>query len=100
MYKPGSVVSTVSGYGLDDRAIDVRSPTGAKEFSSSLCVQTGSGATQSPVKWVPGVLSLELKRGRGVTLTTHPHLVPRSSRMYILYFITGSTDTICMFQYC
>jgi hypothetical protein len=34
----------VSGYGLDDRAIGVRSPAGAKDFSSSLCVQTGSGA--------------------------------------------------------
>jgi hypothetical protein len=34
----------VSDYRLDDRAIGVRSPAGAKEFSSSLCVQTGSGA--------------------------------------------------------
>jgi hypothetical protein len=34
----------VSDYGLDDRAIGVRSPAGAKEFSSILCVQTGSGA--------------------------------------------------------
>jgi hypothetical protein len=34
----------VSDYGLDDRAIGVRSPAGAKGFSSSLCVQTGSGA--------------------------------------------------------
>jgi hypothetical protein len=34
----------VSGYGLDDRAIEVRSPAGAKDFSSSLCVQTSSGA--------------------------------------------------------
>jgi hypothetical protein len=34
----------VSDYGLDDRAIGVRSPAGAKRFSSSLCVQTGSGA--------------------------------------------------------
>jgi hypothetical protein len=34
----------VFGYGLDDRAIGVRSPAGAKDFSSSLCVQTGSGA--------------------------------------------------------
>jgi hypothetical protein len=31
-------------YGLDDRAIGVRSPAGAKNFSSSLFVQTGSGA--------------------------------------------------------
>jgi hypothetical protein len=34
----------VSGYGLDDRAIGVRSPAGAKDFSSNLRVQTGSGA--------------------------------------------------------
>jgi hypothetical protein len=34
----------VSDYGLDDRAIGVRSPAGAKDFSSSLCVQTDSGA--------------------------------------------------------
>jgi hypothetical protein len=39
---------------------------------------------QLPVQWVPGVLSPGLKRGRGVTLTTHPHLEPRSrmSRSY------------------
>jgi hypothetical protein len=43
-YEPGSSVSIVSGYGLDDRAIEVRSPAGAKDFSSNLCVQTGSGA--------------------------------------------------------
>jgi hypothetical protein len=34
----------VSDYGLDNRAIWVRSLEGAKDFSSSLCVQTGSGA--------------------------------------------------------
>jgi hypothetical protein len=36
--------SIVSDYGLDDREIGVRSPAGAKDFSSSLCIQTGSGA--------------------------------------------------------
>jgi hypothetical protein len=36
--------SIVSDYGLDDRAIGVQSPAGAEDFSSSLCVQTGSGA--------------------------------------------------------
>jgi hypothetical protein len=40
----GSSVSIVSDYGLNDRAIGVRSPEGAKDFSSSLCVHTGSGA--------------------------------------------------------
>jgi hypothetical protein len=34
----------VSDYGLDDRAIGVSSQAGARDFSSSLCVQTGSGA--------------------------------------------------------
>jgi hypothetical protein len=42
--EPGSSVSIVSGYGLDGRAIEVRSPQRRKDFSSSLCVQTGSGA--------------------------------------------------------
>jgi hypothetical protein len=36
--------SIVSDYGLDERAIAVRSPAGAKDYSSILCVQTGSGA--------------------------------------------------------
>jgi hypothetical protein len=44
IYEPSSSVSIVSGYGLDDRAIEVRSPAQAKDFSSSLCVQTGSAA--------------------------------------------------------
>jgi hypothetical protein len=35
----------VSGYTLNDRAIEVRSP--AEDFSSSLCVQTGSGANSA-----------------------------------------------------
>jgi hypothetical protein len=44
----------MSGYGLDDRAIEVQSPAGAKDISSNPCVQTG------------------------VTLTSHLHLVPSS----------------------
>jgi hypothetical protein len=36
--------SIVYDYGLYDRAIGVRFPAGAKDFSSSLCVQTDSGA--------------------------------------------------------
>jgi hypothetical protein len=42
--EPASSVSIVFGYGLDDRAIGVRSPAGAKDFSFILCVQTGCGA--------------------------------------------------------
>jgi hypothetical protein len=44
MCERGSSVSIVSDYGLDDRAIKVRSPEETKGFSSSLCVQTSSGA--------------------------------------------------------
>jgi hypothetical protein len=40
----GSSGSIVSDYRLDDRAIGVRSLAGAKDFSSNLCVQTGSEA--------------------------------------------------------
>jgi hypothetical protein len=36
----------VSDYGLDIRAMEVRSPTGA-DFSSSPCVQTGSVAPRA-----------------------------------------------------
>jgi hypothetical protein len=55
--------------------IEVRSPTGAEDFSSSPCVQTGSGAHPASYPMVAGVLSPGVKRGRGVTLTTYPHLV-------------------------
>jgi hypothetical protein len=70
--------SIVSDYELDDRAIGVRSPAGAKDFSSRLCVQTGSGAHPASCTMGTGILSPGVKRGRGVTLTTHPHLVLRS----------------------
>jgi hypothetical protein len=43
----------VSDYGMDDRAIGVRSPAGAKNFSSILCVQTDSGA--HPASCIMGI---------------------------------------------
>jgi hypothetical protein len=42
--EPGSSVSIMSGYGLDDQAIEVQSSAEVRGFSCSLCVQTGSGA--------------------------------------------------------
>jgi hypothetical protein len=46
--------SIVSDYGLDDRAIGFRSPAGAKDFSSILCVQTSSGAHPASCPMGPG----------------------------------------------
>jgi hypothetical protein len=76
----GSSVSTVSDYGLEDQAIGFRCPAGAKNYPLASMSRQALGSTQPPVHWVPGgeVLSPGLKRGRRVTLATHPHLVPRS----------------------
>jgi hypothetical protein len=43
-YETDSSGSIVSGYVLDDRAIEVWSQAEAKDFSSNLCDQTGSEA--------------------------------------------------------
>jgi hypothetical protein len=52
--RASSSVSIVHGYGMDDRAIEVRFPADAKDFSSNLCVQTGSGA--HPASWTMGTV--------------------------------------------
>jgi hypothetical protein len=41
-----------SGYGLNDREIEVRFLAGAEDFSSSVCVQSGYGA--HPASWPMG----------------------------------------------
>jgi hypothetical protein len=58
-------VLSLSDYGLDDRAIGVRSPAGAKDFSSNLCVQTGSGAHPATCPVGTGVLSPGVKAWPG-----------------------------------
>jgi hypothetical protein len=71
-------------YGLDDWAIEVRSPTEVEDFSSSPASRPALGPTQPPTNGYRGFFPRGVKRGRGVTLTTHPHLVPRlrMSRSY------------------
>jgi hypothetical protein len=70
--EPGSSVSVVSGYRLHDWVIEVRSLAGAKNFSSSLCVQTGSGAHPASCPMVTRVPFPGVKHGQGVMLITHP----------------------------
>jgi hypothetical protein len=57
---------------------------GERIFPLASVSRPALGSMQPPVQWLPGVLSPGLKRGQGVTLTTHFHLVPRSrmSRSY------------------
>jgi hypothetical protein len=74
----------------------VSSPAEAEEFSSSLCVQTSSQVHPASYPTGTGVLSLGVKRGRGVTLTTHPpQIVPRliTSRSYTSS--PTSTSMVC-----
>jgi hypothetical protein len=56
-----------------------------EDLFSGRCVRTGCGAHPASCTVGTGGPSPGLKRGRGMTLTTHPHLVPRSrmSRSYI-----------------
>jgi hypothetical protein len=63
----GSSVSIVSDCGLDNRVL-----IPDRDFSSSLCIQTGSGAHPAPCPMGTGG-----KARPGVTLTTHPYLVLR-----------------------
>jgi hypothetical protein len=75
--------SIVSVYGLNDRTIGVRSRYRQKDFSSNLCVQTGSGAHPAFCTMVTGgpFPGGEALAGRDAD---HSHLVPRSriSRSY------------------
>jgi hypothetical protein len=45
---------------------------GDRIFPLVSVTRPGMGPTQPPVQWVQWVLSPGVKRGRGVTLTTHP----------------------------
>jgi hypothetical protein len=49
-----------------------------EDFPVASVSRPAVGPTRFPVQWVPRVLSLGVKHGWGVVLTTHPHLVPRS----------------------
>jgi hypothetical protein len=56
-----SSVGIALGYGLNDRGSRVRFPARAGNFSLHRA-QNSSGPTQPPIQWVPGAISLEVKR--------------------------------------
>jgi hypothetical protein len=66
-----------------------------KDFSSSLCIQTGSEVHLSSCTMGTRGPFAEGKGDRGVILTTHAHLVPRT-RMYRSYTSSPpSTSAVC-----
>jgi hypothetical protein len=66
----GSSVSTVSDWNTGRSGFDPQQRKGF--FSSSLCVETGSEAHPASCTMDTGVLFVGTKRGRDVTLITHP----------------------------
>jgi hypothetical protein len=64
-YSRVSSGSIVSDYGLDDRAIGVRSPAGQRIFPLASVSRPALGPTQPPVLCVPGVLSPGVKARPG-----------------------------------
>jgi hypothetical protein len=57
-----SSVGIALGYGLDDRGSRVRSPAGLEIFLFTTASRTALGPSQPPIQWVPGALSLGVKR--------------------------------------
>jgi len=72
MRGPGSVVGITTANVLDCPGIESR---WERDYSHQS--RPALRTTQPPVQWVPG-LSRGVRCGRGVTLTPHPVLVPRS----------------------
>jgi hypothetical protein len=63
--------------------------TGKRLFPLTSVSGPALGLTQPLVQWVPRALFLGVKRGQGMTLATHPHLVPRLWTQYTLYFLSS-----------
>jgi hypothetical protein len=68
------MLNVTLGYGLDDWGFESRPELGI--FLSTTAPRPALGHTQPPIQWVPGALSMGVKRP-GLELTTHLHLVPR-----------------------
>jgi hypothetical protein len=69
----GVAVSIVSDYGLDDKAIEVRSPAEEKEFFLyPLCPDRLWDPPSLLSNGYRGSFPRGVKRGQGVTLTIHP----------------------------
>jgi hypothetical protein len=88
MYEWGSSVSMMSDYRLDERGSILGRGKGIF-FPLASVSRTALGPTQPPVQWVLDFLSLGVNSGRRVTLTTHPHLIPRSRIPLCAYMVVA-----------
>jgi hypothetical protein len=92
-HEPDSSLTIVSDYGLDDWAIEVRSPAEAKGFCSSLCVQTEAHTASR--KMGTGGPFPGGKARPGSDADNSPHLV---SRLWMSRSFTSSlscASTVC-----
>jgi hypothetical protein len=80
--------SIVSDYGLDDRAIGVRSRQGQRIFPLTSVSRPALGPTQPPVQWVPGVLSPGVKPRPGRDADHSPLSSAEVVNEYELYFLS------------
>jgi hypothetical protein len=81
-----SSVGIALGYGLDDRGSRVRFPTGAANILFITASRRALGPTQPPIQWVPGSLSLVVKRpGREAD-----HSPPSSAEVNNVWSYTSS----------
>jgi hypothetical protein len=67
-----SSVGIALGCGLNDRGSRVRFPAGLGIFLFTTASRTALGFTQPPIQWVPGVLSLGVKRPGREADHSHP----------------------------
>jgi hypothetical protein len=74
-----SVIGKATGYGLDDQGVRVRVPVESR-ISPLHVVRTGSGVHPTFYPMGTGGSFPGGQSGRGVKLTTHLQLVPRSRK--------------------
>jgi hypothetical protein len=87
-----SAVGIATNYGLDDRGVGIRVPVGSRIFSTSSRPALGSA---QPIQWVPGALSLGVKRpGREAD-----HSSPASEEVKKMWIYTSIPPYVFM-AYC
>jgi hypothetical protein len=67
-----SSVGIATDYGLDDGMIGVRFPGGLGILLFDIVSRQALGPTQPPIQWIPGALSLGLKRRGCEADHSHP----------------------------